>query len=168
MYCPKCSQQQLSDEIRYCSRCGFSLSVVSEILRDEGGTANNVSVKEIKRSALLGFGLVTLSAVFLLATLIIGTPEPSFVVQLNLLVAILVYLCALGYVFFKLWPLGRSNRIARAEPPTFERAPTTRNLLNEPDLSDYVAANSRVHDASPIEPVGTSVTEDTTSLLKDD
>jgi hypothetical protein len=32
MYCPKCSQQQLSDEVRFCSRCGFQLGVVSSLL----------------------------------------------------------------------------------------------------------------------------------------
>jgi len=37
MHCPKCGQQQVSDEMRFCSRCGFSLSVVSELLI-RGGT----------------------------------------------------------------------------------------------------------------------------------
>ncbi|MEK6279473.1 MAG: zinc ribbon domain-containing protein [Acidobacteriota bacterium] len=32
MYCPKCSQQQVSDEMRFCSRCGFSLSGVRELI----------------------------------------------------------------------------------------------------------------------------------------
>lgn len=32
MYCPKCSQQQVSDEVRFCSRCGFSLSAVRELV----------------------------------------------------------------------------------------------------------------------------------------
>jgi hypothetical protein len=32
MYCPKCSQQQISDEMRFCSRCGFSLSAVRELI----------------------------------------------------------------------------------------------------------------------------------------
>jgi hypothetical protein len=32
MYCPQCSQQQLSDEMRFCSRCGFSLNGVRELM----------------------------------------------------------------------------------------------------------------------------------------
>lgn len=32
MYCPKCSQEQVSDEVRFCSRCGFSLSAVRELV----------------------------------------------------------------------------------------------------------------------------------------
>ena len=36
MYCPKCSQQQSSEEMRFCSRCGFPLSGVGLLLRNEG------------------------------------------------------------------------------------------------------------------------------------
>ncbi len=32
MYCPRCSQQQVSEETKFCSRCGFPLGLVSEIL----------------------------------------------------------------------------------------------------------------------------------------
>ncbi|HVF58098.1 MAG TPA: zinc ribbon domain-containing protein [Pyrinomonadaceae bacterium] len=36
MYCPKCSQQQVSDEVRFCSRCGFSLGAVRELVAAGG------------------------------------------------------------------------------------------------------------------------------------
>lgn len=36
MYCPKCSQQQVSDEVRFCSRCGFPLSTVRELVVSGG------------------------------------------------------------------------------------------------------------------------------------
>ncbi len=36
MYCPQCSQQQPSDEMRYCSRCGFPLATVGILLSNEG------------------------------------------------------------------------------------------------------------------------------------
>ena len=36
MYCPKCSQQQLSEELRYCSRCGFPLTGVALVLENDG------------------------------------------------------------------------------------------------------------------------------------
>jgi len=39
MYCPKCSQQQASDEVRFCSRCGFQLGVVKELLAQAGTPA---------------------------------------------------------------------------------------------------------------------------------
>ncbi len=36
MYCPRCGQQQVSEETKFCSRCGFSLGLVSEILAHGG------------------------------------------------------------------------------------------------------------------------------------
>ena len=36
MYCPKCGQQQISPTVRYCTRCGFALSGVSQLLALEG------------------------------------------------------------------------------------------------------------------------------------
>ena len=32
MYCPKCSQLQISEEMRFCSRCGFALGAVRELV----------------------------------------------------------------------------------------------------------------------------------------
>jgi hypothetical protein len=32
MFCPKCSQEQSSENLRFCSRCGFQLNVVRELL----------------------------------------------------------------------------------------------------------------------------------------
>jgi hypothetical protein len=36
MYCPKCSQLQPSDEMRFCSRCGFALSGVAMLVENDG------------------------------------------------------------------------------------------------------------------------------------
>jgi hypothetical protein len=36
MHCPRCGQQQVSEEIKFCSRCGFPLGLVSEILAQGG------------------------------------------------------------------------------------------------------------------------------------
>jgi hypothetical protein len=36
MFCPKCSQSQTSDEMRYCSRCGFPLETVAQLLANDG------------------------------------------------------------------------------------------------------------------------------------
>ena len=36
MYCPQCSQQQVSDEMRFCSRCGFPLAGVRELIASGG------------------------------------------------------------------------------------------------------------------------------------
>jgi hypothetical protein len=36
MHCPRCGQQQVSEDIKFCSRCGFPLSLVSEVLAHGG------------------------------------------------------------------------------------------------------------------------------------
>lgn len=36
MYCPQCGQQQVSDELRFCSRCGFQLGSVTQLLATGG------------------------------------------------------------------------------------------------------------------------------------
>ena len=37
MYCPKCSQIQTDEGLRFCSRCGFQLGVVKELLAEPVG-----------------------------------------------------------------------------------------------------------------------------------
>ena len=32
MFCPKCGQEQTSESVRFCSRCGFKLNIVEEPL----------------------------------------------------------------------------------------------------------------------------------------
>src|SRR5882724_9638133 len=36
MHCPHCGQQQMSDVIRFCSRCGFPLEGVIKLLANGG------------------------------------------------------------------------------------------------------------------------------------
>jgi hypothetical protein len=36
MHCPSCGQKQVSSEIKFCSRCGFPMGVVAELLAHGG------------------------------------------------------------------------------------------------------------------------------------
>lgn len=36
MHCPRCGQQQVSTETKFCSRCGFQLGLVAELLTHDG------------------------------------------------------------------------------------------------------------------------------------
>ena len=36
MHCPRCGQLQVSDQIKFCSRCGFQLALVAELLQNGG------------------------------------------------------------------------------------------------------------------------------------
>ena len=36
MHCPKCGQQQISEDTRFCSRCGLQLGLVAELIANGG------------------------------------------------------------------------------------------------------------------------------------
>ncbi len=36
MHCPRCGQQQISNETKFCSRCGFQLHLVANLLANDG------------------------------------------------------------------------------------------------------------------------------------
>ena len=50
MYCPKCSQQQVSEQQRFCSRCGFPLSGVSDLVA-AGGVSPFVEKESARRNS---------------------------------------------------------------------------------------------------------------------
>ncbi len=179
MYCPSCSQKQISDDIRFCSACGFPLADVAEALENKGYVERNVvqSTRELKKDVTKGVVVMTLSSFFFILSLILGTPEPSFFVQFNMLVGILFFIFGLiliGYSFFK-----KPN--LRAKPETQENHPsilTGQNqvvlqgqkagfLLNEKDFSEFADINvfntnrlkQEVNEQPP------SVAEGTTKLL---
>ncbi|MDQ1525355.1 MAG: zinc-ribbon domain [Pyrinomonadaceae bacterium] len=71
MYCPKCGQSQVSADVRFCSRCGFPLVVVGDVLATggtlpahspvyEGGVVRPVSPR--RRGVKHGFALLLMSA----------------------------------------------------------------------------------------------------------
>jgi len=77
MYCLRCGQQQASDSMRFCARCGFPLEGAMELLAHNGmlpryegaGGENKISArrKGVKQGALLmliGAVLVPLLGVF--------------------------------------------------------------------------------------------------------
>src|SRR6185436_10621084 len=87
MYCPKCGQQQISDEMRFCSRCGLALSGLAEWLAGGGLPAQrNVEVQQvsadsprrkgIRRAAKLMFFSGVLFVIFLAISLAVDEGGP--------------------------------------------------------------------------------------------
>lgn len=86
MYCPNCGQQQLSDEMRFCSRCGLALSGLAEWLAGGGLSAQHkldVQIspasprrKGIRRAAKLMFFSGVLFPIFLIISIAIDEPGP--------------------------------------------------------------------------------------------
>ncbi|HMF55296.1 MAG TPA: zinc ribbon domain-containing protein [Pyrinomonadaceae bacterium] len=86
MFCPQCGQQQPSEDMRFCSRCGFQLQGVTQLLATggqpalvpmEGGVRRRSpryeGVKQGVSLFLIGMVLVPLVAVF--STLVLRHPE---------------------------------------------------------------------------------------------
>src|ERR1041384_8694854 len=89
MYSPSCAQQQISDEMRFCSRCGLALSGLAEWLAGGGLPApRNVEVqtsdafpsrKGIKRAAKLMFFKGVLFPIFLAISLAVDEGGPMII-----------------------------------------------------------------------------------------
>jgi hypothetical protein len=98
MYCPKCSQQQVSDEVRFCSRCGFALTPVAELLSAENPLAVRQGEKPAKRARLqspgtrIGAKLIFFSLISMPVTIafsgLFDTPGPLVITALLFLAGI--------------------------------------------------------------------------------
>jgi len=88
MYCPKCGQSQVSAEVRFCSRCGFPLVVVGDLLatggvlpaRVQGNEATGAKPKRPRRRGVKqGAGLLLIGILlvpfFGIMHEVIGLPE---------------------------------------------------------------------------------------------
>lgn len=70
MHCPKCGQQQVSEEIRYCSRCGFLLTGIAAVVANNGevpGSGSLAGKKDSPRKRGIKQGVF----IFLLTILIV-------------------------------------------------------------------------------------------------
>jgi hypothetical protein len=86
MFCPQCGQQQFSEEVRFCPRCGLSLLPHAALLSAGGGPAAvpgsaqaPVQTKKrimTRRAAKLIFFSVALAPLFLLFSLAADSAEP--------------------------------------------------------------------------------------------
>jgi hypothetical protein len=94
MYCPKCSQEQISDEVRFCPRCGFQLDALKLMLTDNlDGSPMSEAERETqlvstrKRDVLIGATVMLVAAisiVLLMISSVAGTPWQAVVIPLLL------------------------------------------------------------------------------------
>jgi MFS family permease len=181
MHCPQCGQHQLSDEMRFCSRCGFALGIVTELLVT-GGTLPERETESL--AARFGgrrrgkrVGLLLMLTAFLLA-IIGGIIHDSLVHDQNapgLAGKLLLFLPAIiigvaGFVRFFYALLLETN----VQGPTPSLAPraTTKSVLHaqdhpaltpSPGVSASSFAPKRGNTREMVDVP--SVTENTTKLL---
>lgn len=168
MFCPKCNQQQGSEELRFCSRCGFPLAGVAMLLANDGALPRLEHQDQppgrrgriIKESALLS---LTSWTVALLGTVMWdwGSPLETVAKVGSLIFFILGMIGLLRFLYAFLFVKETSST---APELAFPAAPRQSALPLQQDipLSDY-ARRSNTKEMSP----RVSVTENTTRLLED-
>lgn len=50
MFCPRCGREQAADDVRFCSRCGFQLHVVAQLLDTNGALPGFETEENIRPS----------------------------------------------------------------------------------------------------------------------
>ena len=65
MFCPRCGHEQVSDETRFCSRCGLPLGLVT------GLVANSSSQLKREKRELTGIGLMMATVLMLMNFIIV-------------------------------------------------------------------------------------------------
>ena len=65
MYCPQCGHHQVSDDTRFCSRCGISLGLVTDLI------SNSAAQLQREKRELTGVGLMMGTVLMLLNFLLV-------------------------------------------------------------------------------------------------
>jgi succinate-acetate transporter protein len=74
MHCPSCGQQQISNETKFCSRCGLPLSIVSEVVSYGGYLPQLAELDNKKKTLYTRRNGVAFSIIWLLFFLLIMAP----------------------------------------------------------------------------------------------
>ena len=70
MFCPRCGQEQISNETRFCSRCGFLMTGVADLVAN-GGSTDLEAPKSTKPDSPRKRGIKKGLFIFLLAFLVV-------------------------------------------------------------------------------------------------
>jgi len=178
MYCPKCSQLQSSDDMRFCSRCGFALAGVAMLMGNDGviPQPTGVTVQKLPQSrkrVMAESGIFTAIswAALLLATYSFdyGGPQESLA---KLAAVLFFFLSLIGLIRFLYGFLFVKDVIVQPAISTFSNsAPPAampaqvRNAL--PAQRDWVATDQPRRENTQEILARPSVTENTTKLLQD-
>ncbi len=180
MYCPKCSQQQVSEEVRFCSRCGFSLSAVRELvtssnlLPERGAEMQAGQVSRSQRGVRKGAWLMLASLALAIVAGLLSAIEDDFAILLflPLLGLVLGFVRVLYGIFFE---EKRAKKRAELKAAASQANPVPLtpgqfgNAASNPQLSPPRVAPiegftaHKVETAEMVRPP--SVTENTTRLL---
>lgn len=178
MYCPQCGQQQTSEQVRFCSRCGFLLEAVSAVLAGGGMAPRYVQPgsqplsprsKGVRQGALMM--LSTLFIVPVMAIILVGILDgPGELVALAAVTCFVGGLLRMIYALMMedAYPQVNVNHMPTYAPPTPQQFDQPqRNVALPPASVNTTSSWRRPTTSELVRPP--SVTENTTRLLdKDD
>jgi len=176
MHCPACGQIQVSNEAKFCSRCGLPLGIVSEVLAHGGSLPRLAELDAGKRPILtrrngLAFSLIWLLFFLLILTPLLGILGADRIAGIPAIIGIFG-----GLIWFV-----SSLMFLRKDPTRLNSATTLYPQQVPGQTVDYTAlppqqsipvsyyANPKAgnwRDTNDLQP--TSVTEGTTRLLNDE
>jgi hypothetical protein len=185
MFCPQCGQQQVSDEVRFCSRCGFQLGVVTGLLATGGAqipnalhTVGDAGAESARRKGVRhGVTMFFIGAILtpVLAIVLGPGPPDGFPGLLIPLAAVILFLGGfLRMIYALIFEEGPLRKRKSAEmlapsvptyaPPQF--GPTAHGAL-PPGQSIPARSFMSPHGSTSEIPQPPSVTESATKLLDD-
>ncbi|HVF30459.1 MAG TPA: hypothetical protein VNA22_05785 [Pyrinomonadaceae bacterium] len=176
MHCPTCGQQQVSDETRFCSRCGFLLTGVAEVVANNGIVRSPRSGITGKPDSLRRRGIKQGVFIFLLALLFVPlTALIALALDIEpYLPAITALLFVVGgllrTVYALMFESGSPNVLDDAPTPAISSGTDNRGALPPSQsipVSAYTPAAGSWRDTNDLQrqPPG-SVTDTTTKLLQ--
>ena len=170
MYCPRCSQQQASNEVRFCPGCGFQLNVVVELLSTNGALITRGAESRKKRALLrrkgvgVGAKLLFLSLFLLPLAILLSVVNDS---PAPFVVPFIIFLLGAAKVLYTLLFGERDNYELPAALQAGLTATKRRFELPNPQSTPIpINETKRLNTAEMVRPP--SVTEHTTKLLDDD
>ena len=177
MYCPRCSQQQISEETKFCSRCGFPLELVAEIV-DNGGFLPQLADLGKKRKIFTRRnGLLLALFWFMFFALILApfsdiTHAPKEMTATFALLGTMgsLFLIVLSFVVLKKQPKAFDMAIQNAQTGSVTNLYQKNRTALPPEQSIPVSAYVSPEQANRRDTNGLvpSVIEGTTKLLKED
>jgi len=179
MHCPRCGQQQVSVEIKFCSRCGFPLGLVSELLSNGGflPQLDNLQKKD-KKLLTRNFGLKIsliwfLFVCFILVPLAAVTRAPNEVVPGLAIIGFCGALLMAALSFFFLPKDEKASRQTfESDSPQYLSGKQQQNALppqtSQPASSFMPPSQGAWKAPETGDFVSNSVTEGTTKLLQKD
>lgn len=166
MYCPRCGQQQASDSVRFCSRCGFRMDFVTDLLYNDGLLQIGEPLKQdargprkrrgMRQGAKIMFFSAVMTPIFFGLSIAADNPGP-------LLVPFTLFLAGLAWMFyFRLFGEDFSPAAVQAKPQQYIAPPPRASLLPTQD-PPVIASPRRVNTADMANPP--TVTDPTTRLF---